>query len=198
MSDSIYAPPEAEVAAPRSDEPRYYVVAPLKFLLLSFLTLTLYFVYWFYRNWRQIKNADNEDIWPPARGFFYFFFTHSLFADIDSHFETQGRSYDWNPNLIATVFVIIVVISGLPDRLWPFEMPPLALVLMPLVMTIVLTMLLFQGQKAINSACDDVQGNANGSLTAANWVWMILGGLFWLTFLLSAIALLAFPEISES
>ena len=80
MSDSIYAPPEADLTTPASDAPRYYIVAPFKFILLSVLTFTLYFVYWFYMNWKLIKVEDNNDTWPVPRSFFYIFFTHSLFS----------------------------------------------------------------------------------------------------------------------
>ena len=45
MSESIYAPPEADVAVTKSDEADFYVVAPRKFYLLSILTFNLYFVY---------------------------------------------------------------------------------------------------------------------------------------------------------
>lgn len=70
LSETLYAPPKADVAINDPDGPEFYVVAPFKFFLLSILTLNLYFVYWFYRNWRQIKQRTGEEIWPPARGFF--------------------------------------------------------------------------------------------------------------------------------
>jgi hypothetical protein len=55
MSEALYAPPEAAITVDATDELDYYVVSPRKFYLLAILTLNLYLVYWFYRNWSQIK-----------------------------------------------------------------------------------------------------------------------------------------------
>ena len=82
MNESIYATPEADVTAPATDEPRYYVVSPTKFMLLSVLTLTLYFVYWFYRNWKLIAQRDPSSIMPFWRAFFSPIWTFALGAAI--------------------------------------------------------------------------------------------------------------------
>ncbi len=195
MTDAIYAPPKAEVTAPIGDVPRYYAVAPYKFMLLSILTFGLYFVYWFYRNWRQIKIVDNEDTWPPARGFFYIFFTHSLLADVDANFVSQGRTYEWKPTLIATVFVILTLASNFMSRIFDVDTMSIWLDLSIMVIPIVLASILLVAQKAINDALNDVGGLANASLTAANWVWLVLGGLLWLGNIFSAYAVYVNPEL---
>jgi len=112
MSDSIYAPPEADVSVDVADEPDFYVVAPRKFYLLAVLTFNLYFVYWFYRNWRRIKERNNEDIWPPARAIFYIFFTHALFKNIDLKIKLLGKTFSWNPGMTATLFVVLSIVSN--------------------------------------------------------------------------------------
>lgn len=196
MSESIYAPPEADVATSLSDEARYYVVAPVKFMLLSILSFTLYFVYWFYRNWKLMKAADNEDTWPVARGFFYIFFTHSLFTDVNTNIESQDKSYDWSPSTIATVFVAFTVLGNLADRFIPYETVGIWVSLLPFVMAVFLSVVLLQAQKAVNFACDDVEGRSNASLTAANWVWMLLGGLVWLVIFIGYYAVLTDPSLS--
>jgi len=196
MQESIYAPPEADVTAPTTDQARYYVVSPMKFMLLSVLTLTLYFVYWFYRNWKLIKDADNEDTWPPARGFFYIFFTHSLFSDVQSSLEGQQRSFGWSPMALATLFVILTVALNVADRVLPIESMPVFAMAMPFVGTIVVSVLLLQAQKAINFAVDDVGGTANAKFTAVNWVWMLLGGAIWLLALIGIFAVATDPTLS--
>ena len=196
MQESIYAPPEADVTAPTTDQPRYYVVSPTKFMLLSVLTLTLYFVYWFYKNWKLIKDADKEDTWPPARGFFYIFFTHSLFSDVQSNLEGQQRSFDWNPMVLATLFVILTVLLNIVDRIFPLESVPMLAMSLPFVGTIIVSLLLLQAQKAINVAADDVGGTANAKLTAVNWVWMLLGGAIWFLALVGIFAVATDPALS--
>jgi hypothetical protein len=195
MSDSIYAPPEADITTPAGDTPRYYIVAPFKFILLSVLTFTLYFVYWFYMNWKLIKIADNNDTWPPARGFFYIFFTHSLFTDVQQSFTTQGRQWDWQPGLIATLFVIATILGNILDQFIPYESYPLWSTFSPLASTLVTTFLLLPAQKAINAASGDDAGSSNSRLTMGNWVWMVLGGVFWLLILLGAYAMTMDPML---
>ena len=196
MQESIYATPEADVSAPITDQPRYYVVSPTKFMLLSVLTLTLYFVYWFYRNWKLIKDADKQDTWPPARGFFYIFFTHSLFSDVQSYLEGHQRNYDWSPMVLATVFVVLTVALNVADRVLPIESMPVFAMSLPFVGTFIVSLLLLQAQKAINVAADDVGGTGNAKLTAVNWVWMLLGGAIWLLALIGIFAVATDPTFS--
>ena len=195
MSDSIYAPPEADVTAPPGSQPRYYIVAPFKFILLSVLILNLYFVYWFYKNWRLIKEDDKDDIWPPARAFFYIFFTHALFTDVQESFKTQERQWDWSPGLLATLFVIVTLVGNLIDRIVPYEAYPLLSSVMPVASTLLATFLLFPAQKAINAVCGDEDGSANSKLTVANWAWMIVGGIVWLLILLGTYAMIVDPTL---
>ena len=190
MSDSIYAPPRADVSVSDDGLPRYYVVAPYKFVLLSVLTFTLYFVYWFYRNWRQIKIDDNDDLWAPARGIFYIFFTHALFTDVQENFKNQDRSYEWRPGLLASLFVLATVVVNFYDRIVPFEAYPEVSAAMPFVATVVTTLLLLPAQKAINCACEDAGGSSNSRFTAGNWAWAVLGGLFWLLIVIGTVAIL--------
>ncbi len=196
MDQSIYAPPEADVTAPATGQPRYYVVSATKFMLLSVLTLTLYFVYWFYRNWKLIKDADNDDTWPPLRGFFYIFFTHSLFSDVQGNLEGQGRSFSWNPMVLATVFVVLTVVLNIADRVLPLDAMPVLLMSMPFVGTIIVSVLLLRAQKAINLAAGDEGGAGNSKLTAVNWVWMLIGGAIWLLALVGIYAVATDPTFS--
>lgn len=195
MSDSIYAPPEADVTAPSGDQPRYYIVAPHKFILLSILTLTLYFVYWFYKNWRLIKEDDNVNIWPPVRAFFYIFFTHSLFTDVQESFKKQERTWDWQPGLLATLFVILTIVGNIIDRFVPYDTYPILSTVLPLTSTVIVTFLLLPAQKAINAVCGDDEGSSNAKLTAANWAWMVLGGIFWLLILIGTYAMVMDPSL---
>jgi hypothetical protein len=196
MNESIYATPEADVTAPTSDQPRYYVVSPAKFMLLSVLTLTLYFVYWFYRNWRLIKDANGDDTWPPLRGFFYIFFTHSLFSDIQRSLESGERRFDWNPMVLATLFVVLTIALNIGDRVLPLETMPALGMSLPFVGTVIVSLLLLRAQKAINVAADDIGGSSNAKLTAINWVWILLGGAVWLLALIGIFAVATDPTFS--
>ena len=117
MTESIYAPPAADIEISDNADGNYYVVAPGKFLTLTVLTLGLYLVYWFYRQWRMIKERDESNIWPVPRGLFYVFFTHSLYSDINERLEQDGVRFQWSPGISATLVVILTVLSNVLGRL---------------------------------------------------------------------------------
>ncbi len=188
LSDSIYAPPEADLTVPNKDLPRYYVVSPRKFLLLSLLTTTYYFYYWFYRNWRQIKEDDNDDLWAPARSIFFVFFTHALFTDVQENLKNQDRGHTWQPALLATVFVLLVISSNVFGFMVSYEESPLLSGLVPMTTVVLSTFLLLPAQKAINVASSDEGGDTNSNLTGANWAWMVVGGVLWLLMLVGTFA----------
>lgn len=191
MSESIYAPPEAEITAPQGDGPRYYVVSPTKFLLLSILTAGLYLAYWMYRNWRQIKAVDNSNIWPVPRGIFSIFFMHSLLADVQASFVRQGKDYEWNPTLIATTFVVLAVISTLAGQFVNYTAQSMLIYLPLLAMPVLYGIVLLGAQKGINAASDDDDGSGNSNITVANYLWMIFGMLMWAINIFAAYALMS-------
>ena len=195
MSESIYAPPEAEIAVTAIEEDAFYVVSPKKFFLLSVLTFDLYFVYWFYRNWRQVKRSTGESMIPPLRGFFFIFFTHSLFRIVDEKIKSLGKSFAWSPGTLATIVVILSIVTNISDRLSSSNIgSPLTdfigIALVPIIPAIMLT-----AQRAVNMACGDEEGVSNSSLTLANWVWMVIGGLLWLLVIAGLYLIIAEPEL---
>lgn len=195
LSDSIFAPPEADVETPAERSHDYYVVSPTKFFLLSVLTFDLYVVYWFYRNWRLIKERDKDTSWPPMRGVFFVFFTHSLMTDIVETMKTRGKEYDWQPMTTATFVVIVAIASNVIDRMATQGVGSPTTDVVGTALAIVLPAILLQGQRAINFACDDVGGKTNSTYTLANWVWMVIGGLVWLLSIFGLYAMLFAPEL---
>jgi hypothetical protein len=195
LSESIYAPPEADIAVESVDEDAFYVVSPRKFFLLSVLTFDLYFVYWFYRNWRQVKRCTGEKMIPPLRGVFFIFFTHSLFRIVDQKIKSLGKTFAWSPGTLATIVVVLSIVTNINDRLSTRNIgSPLTdfigIALVPIIPAIMLT-----AQRAINTACGDVEGAGNNNLTLANWVWMVIGGLLWLLVIAGLYLVVTEPEL---
>ncbi len=193
MSDEIFAPPTADTDVVDDNQQTFYVVSPTKFLLLSILTISLYNIYWFYRNWRAVKARDNLDVWSPMRGLFYIFFTHSLFRRVDAELESVGASRNWNSGVIATLVVFMAIASAVLDRLTRVNIGEPYTDILSISTVPVVAYLLLQAQKAINLACGDPEGRSNSSLTAANWIWMILGGAFWVLVLIGLYFLVTDP-----
>ena len=195
MTESIYAPPAAEIEVSENADGVYYVVAPGKFLLLTILTMGLYLVYWFYRQWRMVKERDESAIWPVPRGLFYIFFTHSLFSDINERLRDSGTSYEWSPGTSATLVVIVTILSNVLGRMSGENIGPPFTDILSLAIVPVLAYLALPAQKAANAASGDASGSSNASFTGANWVWMILGGLIWALSLFGLYFIITQPEL---
>ncbi len=154
-----------------------YVVAPRKFLLLMILTLGAYSLYWFYRNW-SLLNRVHKIYWPIPRAIFSIFFTHALFGEVDGQLRKRGIEHRWSPGLLATIFVVATIASRIFDRVTVDDVSPGVLVvsflfLVPMIWP------LFRAQLAINLSQGDEDGATNADLTAANILWMVLGGALW-------------------
>ncbi len=57
----------------------FYPISKFKFMMLSIASLGLYLNYWMYRNWKTIKQEQNSEIMPIARGIFSLFWFYPLF-----------------------------------------------------------------------------------------------------------------------
>lgn len=195
MNESIYAPPAAEIEVKESADGEYYVVGPGKFLALTILTMGLYLVYWFYRQWRMVKLREESNIWPIPRGLFYLFFTHSLFSDIDKRLADSGSDYRWSPGTSATLVVIVTVLSNILGRMSGENIGSPVTDIVSLAVVPALAYLALPAQKAANAASGDDAGSSNANFTGANWVWMILGGLIWALSLFGLYFIVTQPEL---
>ncbi|MEL7537761.1 MAG: hypothetical protein AAFZ58_13195 [Pseudomonadota bacterium] len=182
MSENIYAPPESDVdfEAAASDGVQFYVVSVRKFLLLAIMTMNLYVVYWFWRNWRDVRDSTGDDLWPIPRAIFYIFFTHSLFGLVDDKVKEKDASFTWSHRSIATLVVVLTVISSVASNAVGPETGGFWVSLVSIAMAPIVAVLLSKAQAVINMASGDPTGSSNSSLTVANWLWMVIGLLFWL------------------
>lgn len=51
-------------------QPVLFPVSPLKLVVMSTVTLGIYEIYWFYKNWKLVKQQTDRDIMPFWRAFF--------------------------------------------------------------------------------------------------------------------------------
>lgn len=178
MSDNVYAPPLANLdlqpVAEASD--RFYIVATRKMLVLFFLTIGMYQVYWYYKNWALHKRATGEDVWPVPRAIFALFFTHSLYHHIATY-DASGKRDDWDYGSYATAMVFLLLASSILTR---FSGGQVLLDIICMSLLIPIGLVMKQAQAEVNARCGDPLGASNSAFTTANYVWCGLGGLFWL------------------
>lgn len=187
MTESIYAPPQADLGATPVETVNapFYVVSVKKLIVLGVVTLGLYFIYWHYSNWRDYRDwhryRDQHDtgIWPVPRGVFLIFFTHSLFRKVKAYADSNNRVIDWQPGTQATILVILSIVSNAVDRAVMRNIGYPYLDILSLALLAPLLFMYIRVQPIINASCDDPDGASNSAFTAANWVWIVLGVLFW-------------------
>ncbi|MCG8668109.1 MAG: hypothetical protein MI867_01750 [Pseudomonadales bacterium] len=190
MSNDLYKAPESNIDSMTEEDKTFYVVSIQKFTLLFFATMGLYSVYWFYKNWALYKIAYSADVWPIPRGIFSIFFAHRLYGAIDAELKTREIQYQWNPDMLATGYVIITIFSHVMDRLAEAgRFMPMAEYLSFLMIPVVYW-LLYKVQLAINVVEGDVKGQYNNRYTGLNIFWIGLGLFLW-----SGIVLMVLDEV---
>lgn len=89
-----------------------------KFVLLSVGTFGLYDLYWFYRNWKLLKDQFRQDLSPFWRAFFAPLWGFSLFGEIHAYAGRHGRHVGWSAGLVGALYLIWVALWRLPDPWW--------------------------------------------------------------------------------
>lgn len=190
--ENAYAAPDAElITVEQSEESvQYYTVSTGKFLFLSILTINMYSLYWFYKNWQLQKLNANFDCLPVLRAIFAIFFTHSLFANINETAAIKNIEVKWDGFLLATLFVVLTIISGVMSNIEvaPENMATSASV--DILITFLIIVPLYVVQKTVNQINGDPKGLTNNSFTWINWIFMILGVAFWGLYLIGSFGLL--------
>jgi hypothetical protein len=181
MSDNVYAAPLSTLSDPidASADQRFYVVSTRKMLVLFFMTLGMYQVYWYAKNWIQYRRATGDELWPIPRAIFAVFFTHSLFHDMASH-DVSGEREEWDSRGAATAMVLLLIAGRVLDRLSWKDIGSPTTDILSLLLLIPIGMLLKKVQLEVNARCGDPAGSSNEKFTAANIVWCVIGAVVWL------------------
>jgi len=171
MNQNPYAPPQAEVADVAEDQVLndatiFFPCSLLKLGVMSFCTLGLYHIYWFYKNWQDVRWRTREDITPVARSIFSIFFCYGLFKRIREYQETiSDKRLAAGP--LATLFIFMNIASRLPGLL------PLASLFSFIPLLVV--------QHAVNEinrvAVPD--HDPNSKFTGWNWAFVALAVVGW-------------------
>ncbi len=171
MSTNPYAPPQSVVAdtevshKPVDGEPAFFAVSQTKLLVMSMCTLGLYQYYWFYKNWRIIRDRNNENISPFWRTFFIVFYCHQLFNRVKSH-DTQSSAANLNASSLAWFWILSAILVRLPDPYW-------------LVIYFgVFALLPVQGAINTINQNESPSHDPNARFSAWNWIGIVIGTPF--------------------
>ncbi|MFH1415476.1 MAG: hypothetical protein ABIH89_05270 [Elusimicrobiota bacterium] len=137
------------------EPPPFHHVTLGKFILFMIITLGIYEIVWFYKQWKYVKNTTEPNIKPFWRMVFSIFYCHNLFKRVQNYAMRYRVSYS-DPGLLAVIFIIASGSFTISDSLR--HIPVLGLVpylpilgLLPLFLT----------QKAINEIKETIEAKAN-------------------------------------
>jgi uncharacterized membrane protein YkvI len=188
MSDEpdLYAPPTSDVggvdgAGGDGIYRAFFTVSVKKFWVMSIVTLGIYQIYWFYRNWKAQMQLTGVKMRPFWRAVFYVFFTHDLFRRINTAVESDASlEEEWNPQGMATAVVVVAILSNVLERLTGRMETHAAMEVASLLLLPVHIALIARVQGIVNRLNYDPDGEANDRFSGLNIVAIILGLLFWL------------------
>jgi hypothetical protein len=187
MNTSIYAPPKADLSMPKEViGDGFYVVSRRKFLVMYLMTLGLYKIYWFYKNWSMYKAIEraeggaDSDIWPVPRALFCVFFVHALLREASAYASAKQREVSDGFEALATVLVILLLVSNVIDRLSTKGIGSPLTDYVSLALLFPMVWFFNLARQFINDASGDSAGMGNDTFTWANWIWIVIGAILWL------------------
>jgi len=109
---------ETSTAAITREETPYFAVSLLKLAVMSICTFGLYEFYWFYENWRRIRNREGPRIKPFLCALFAYFTCYYCFTRIDNHAASIGLHQSIPTAVLAIGWVLTTLLWKLPDPYW--------------------------------------------------------------------------------
>jgi Domain of unknown function (DUF4234) len=117
--DNPYAPPASADVAPAektSTWGQYYAVPPLKMVLLSFATFGLYEIYWFFKQWKAVREQTHERLSPVARSLFAIFFCNRLFGHIRGAAINAEVRTGMATGALSAIFILGSIFESVASR----------------------------------------------------------------------------------
>ena len=94
-----------------STQPLFYPMALHKLAVMSVCTFGLYELYWFYRNWKLLRDNGRFNVSPFWRMFFHNLFAYSLFQHVRRQAENASVSVSCNAAVLALWYVACSVFA---------------------------------------------------------------------------------------
>ncbi|GAA6145293.1 DUF3857 domain-containing transglutaminase family protein [Thalassolituus maritimus] len=95
---------------------QFFPVSATKFVGMWIITFGVYGVYWFYRNFKFIKERDNDTSMPFMRAFFKMFWFYplwrSLKADNDKRYEVNQLPSAFVAGVLAILFAVSTLLQS--------------------------------------------------------------------------------------
>jgi hypothetical protein len=179
-----YAPPVNVAAPPRVahgvDAPTggFYRMSPNKLALMSFLTVGLYDLAFFWRHWRAVRNggAPVSVFW---RTVFAPLFCFSLCWRVEEGFKERGLKIPGSLGWAGTLYLVVGVLGTLLDM--SSALSESQLLLLTVLLRVASIYPLVSIQKAVNRLLDErgARGPGNAGVTPGAIVMALFGLGLW-------------------
>jgi len=169
---------------PGPDQPQYFQVSSLKFILMSACSFGLYEIYWTYKNWQFIKQRDQSKIWPFWRAVFAPIWYYSLLDDLAKHSGSESISSGTVKASLAVMYFLLSAAWKLPDPYW-----------LIMYLTVIPVLPAVRVITRLNSSRSIRQRSASHSV--ANFATYFLGGPIFIFLVLSSINYLPSTMVTD-
>ena len=167
----------AVVPPARNSKPIYFPVSLTKFVVMHFCTVGLYQVYWFYENWKLIREREQSEVSLFWRTSFMFIYCYALFEKVRTSADSLKISHSISVQALATGWILLSTLWILPD--------PYGLVAL---LSILFLIPVQQAANRINESL--VPGHdRNDRFTAWNKVAVVIGGLLFILVVIGSFVL---------
>ena len=169
-----FQPPSANLERPATGGALFFTTHPVKLLVMSLVTFGVYPLYWFYCNFKVIRDNGQPKIMPFWRAFFSVIWSYTCFNAIlrsDGWSASPGRS----PLFLAIAYAVLSALSRLPDPWWLVSF------------LAVLPVMVANGWARERNEARDPEYDGNSRLNGWNWLGIVLGIAWWLL-IISAMA----------
>jgi hypothetical protein len=102
---------ESEMAAIQKVE--YFYVSPKRLIILSIITVGLYEIYWFYKNWEAVGRTLNKKVNAFFRALFSIFYCNQLFKMITNSARQTGYNASRPGSFWGWLYITILIASNL-------------------------------------------------------------------------------------
>lgn len=184
MDQNPYAAPSlnADLASTKAGVPAtalpWFAVGTRKLLVMSILTLGLYVIHWFERQYRFQKRTWGESSWPLARGLLAVFYAHELFRRVERAAKAVEIRPSWTSSAMGALFVASAITGRVLDRISGASAAR-AVGILSFVTLVGLAYPVYRVQRTVNEllAREFADFERNERFTVWNWLAAAVGAL---------------------
>jgi hypothetical protein len=147
---------------PQAEQP-YFPVSRLKLVVMSLTTLSMYQIYWFYKNYQLMNKRTGGGVSPFWRSIAAPITAHGLFAHVRTDAQSRFIPVSWSSAGLAVIYLGLTLICFFDYPWWTLALAS-AFALLPVHATM----------EAVNRKVAP-NGPRNDGFTAANAVWIVIG-----------------------